>query len=234
MKRLFSFPLIFFLLTSLCWMWGCAGPPRLHFFSEATLPMIGCRDLQLSGSWQFVHIVEATPPGYKTVTLMGVVQIHETLQELHCALLSLEGLVLFEAHWKDGETTVLRALPPFDKPGFTDGLMADLGFIFLAPEITSQVFGRMDDGTPVCRYELADGEIRDMMAFLDGGWKLMRYAKGSRLVQTLMADGPSDSDPAAPMPRHLSLITHGLLGYRLTLTLVSADALSSSASSSEK
>lgn len=234
--------LMIFLLLS----WGCAaGPPTLYPFAAVNWQTFDtCVSFEVPGSWQFVHIIEITPPGHRTITLMGVVQTDDAPWRIHCALLSLEGLVLFEARWEADETTVLRALPPLDKPGFADGLMADLLFIFMAPDIASQTFAQLKNGTPVCRYVLKNGEIRDFLTFPNGSWQLLRYAGGTRLAQTLTVGVPSETGDIITLPAHLSLKarniwgddlslpvhrtlkTHGLLGYDLVLTLVSADEIS--------
>ena len=198
---------------------GCARlPPITPLTAPETMtcPVVYVRD-----AWQFVHIIEATPPGRTTTTLMGAVEVTPDEDRLHCALMTLEGLVLFEA---DGgrQVNILRALPPFDKPGFTHGLIEDIRLMFLAPETVSMVCGRLAEGRAVCRYRLADNQTRDLLTTEDHGWELRAYNKDGTLRRTLIADGSGAENAATRIPKHLTLIAHGMLGYELNLTLVEA------------
>ncbi|GAB6907702.1 conserved exported hypothetical protein [Desulfosarcina cetonica] len=209
------------LLFCLCLTTACARLPKL---SPLAGPPPACASFFARDGWQFVHIIEATPPGRSAMTLMGVVQL--TPPDLHCALMTLEGLVLFEARW-DGRMTVLRALPPFDNKGFAQGLVDDIRLIFLTPPVSRQSVGRLDDGRPVCRYRLADGETRDLVQTADGGWEMRCYRPGRGLTKTLTTDALPTDRSRMPVPAHMQLKTHGMLGYNLTLTLVEAQPLNS-------
>ena len=65
-------------------------------------------------------------------TVIGVTSLAG--DEISCALMTVEGLTLFAAVFKTGaEPEVRRAVPPFDRPGFARGLMADVRTIFVQP-----------------------------------------------------------------------------------------------------
>ncbi|BBO81602.1 hypothetical protein DSCO28_21680 [Desulfosarcina ovata subsp. sediminis] len=209
------------LLLGLCLIAGCARLPRLSSLDGVPAD---CPGIWARGKWQFVHIIEATPPGRSATTMMGVVQVSSATRHLHCVLLTLEGLVLFEADCGQ-QIAVRRALPPFDNKGFAQGLIDDIRLIFLAPENISPIAGALDDGTVVCRYRLGGGETRDLSATPDGGWSLRCYRSAARPEKTLIAQEDIAADGPAPIPAHLTLTTHGMLGYTLTLTLVEARPL---------
>ena len=61
--------------------------------------------------------------------MLGVVSLDPEANTVECALLSIEGLRLFEAH-DDGTLTTRRALPPFDRPALANGMMQDIRLIF--------------------------------------------------------------------------------------------------------
>ena len=207
---------------------GCAHLPRL---SPPAGGMADCPRIYVRDAWQFVHIIEATPPGRATSTLMGVVQVVPAARRLHCVLMTLEGLVLFEADC-GRQVNILRALPPFDDRGFAQGLIDDIRLIFLAPERASRTAGALADGSPVCRYRLENGDVHDLVQ-TGGGWELRCYRKGRTLIRTLVAQKAAPRDAGSPMPAHLTLTAPGMLGYDLTLTLVDAQRLPPSTADSK-
>jgi hypothetical protein len=171
-----------------------------------------------------VHTIEATPPNGERYTMMGVVQLSSELRRLHCVLLTLEGMVLFEAR-HDGKVSILRALPPFDKQGFAQGLMDDLLLIFMAPAHPAQVTGFNQEGGYVCRYRTTGGRIQDIV-MADHGWAIRTYSPRFKLEKTLTPlSAPNETDTLHPIPRQLALKSHGMLGYDLVLTLVEAKSL---------
>jgi hypothetical protein len=208
---------------------GCAGLPQL---SPTSGNLADCPAIHARSAWQFVHIIEAKPPGQAATTLIGVVQVTPATRHLHCVLMTLEGLVLFEA---DGvrPMRVLRALKPFANHGFAQGLMDDIKLIFLAPDVASQTTGLLSDGRVVCRCRLENGDVRDLIQTAGEGWELHSYRKGRTLTRTLVASGASPQTIASPMPAHLTLTAHGVLGYDLTLTLVDAQPLAPSMTDNE-
>lgn len=201
---------------------GCTSLPRLH--SSGSTSLKDCRMVYAHGNWQFVHSIEATPPNGERYTMMGVVQLSSESRSMHCVLLTLEGMVLFEAH-HDGQVTILRALPPFDKRGFAHGLMDDLLLIFMAPAHAAQTTGFTQEGRYVCRYPMTGGRIQDIV-MADHGWVIRTYSPSLKLERTLTPlSAKSGANTHHPIPRQLGLKTHGMLGYDLVLTLVEAQPL---------
>jgi hypothetical protein len=174
------------------------------------------------GDWQFVHIIEAAPPNRQKYTLTGVVRVSSENRTLHCVLLTLEGLILFEAD-VGRNVSILRALPPFGKPGFSRGLINDLMLIFLPPEAPPEICGDMPTGAYACRYPEHSGAIRDILMFPGESWEVRRYNSRGGLEKTLKpVDMRADGQPPF-LPDQMILKTHGMLGYDLVLTLVESE-----------
>lgn len=206
------------LMATSCAMPPRAVPPEIIAAADAaaTRP---CAALFPVGRWQFVHAIAfRTDQGEGTA--LGVVVLSET--EIRCALMTVEGLTLFEAR-SAGEAApeVTRAIPPFDKPGFAGGLMRDIRLIFRPPPGNAES-GRLADGGPICRFTDTD-TVTDILPQPDGCWSIHVYTgrTGSRTIQ---ARGCRPIASAA-IPGRLELTADEPDGYSLTMRLVSAERL---------
>lgn len=202
---------------------ACARLPAIHAPADGSPGLYtpsDCVGIYPQGDWQFVHIIQAIPPDHQQYTMTGVVRMSSQKRTLHCVLLTLEGLVLFEARINE-TVSVLRALPPFDAPGFARGLVDDLMLIFLPPENPPEIWGKMKDGVFACRFPEDSGGTRDVVLPAAGPWEVRRYSPRGGLKKTLKAE----TDNNRSIPDHMILKTHGVLGYDLVLTLVEAEQL---------
>lgn len=209
----------------LLWLLLCSACARLPAIHPPTGGSPGqhtpsdCLGIYPQGDWQFVHIIQAIPPNDQQYTMTGVVRMSSEQRTLHCVLLTLEGLVLFEARIDDKDVSVLRALPPFDAPGFARGLVDDLMLIFLPPDNPPEIWGNMADGIFACRFSEDSDGTRDVVLPPAGPWEVRRYSHRGGLQKTLKADNNRS------IPDRMILKTHGVLGYDLVLTLVEAEQL---------
>ena len=193
--------------------YGCAGPPVLVPAGDASF----CPAIFLQGRWQVVHAIEATYPDASRGLLVGVTQLSSSNRTLDCTLMTVEGFVLFQAS-DAGNLEIRRALPPFDRPGFAAGLLADVRLVLLAPA-GGATSGRTADGRAVCRYACAGDQTTDIAAE-PGGWRLERFDAAGRLRRTAILRTSTGN-----LPQHISLQAHGAAGYRLNLKLISAACL---------
>jgi hypothetical protein len=219
------------LLFCLCLVSCAAGPPRI--VGESSAGRIGdnwktlVAPLFPTGTWRFVHSIEATLPGGRRTVLIGVTEVSSRQRRLHCVLMSIEGLVLFDARG-DGTIRVERAIAPFDSKKFAQGLMADVALMLLAPPGAPVATGTLKTGEPVCRYRKLEsgGKVLTTDVIREGKecWVLNQY-EGGRLRRSLRAQGRGGvtGGAAEGVPEKWRLTAYGPGGYCLYLKLLEAE-----------
>lgn len=208
-----------------CAAWKIQAPQPLTplpFKQDAAI----CSSIFPQGNWQFVHSLEFSRADGRGTTVIGVTNLTEN--DLHTALLTVEGLTLFEADFfQDGEFQVHRAVPPFDNPNFAKGMMKDIRTIFRPPPGTLKL-GRTTAPHTVCRYTDNDGRITDVLPDFDDYqgdcWRIRRYSAEQDM--NLVVVGKSCLDTmSAVIPEHLELRSYGIADYTIKMKLLSADRL---------
>jgi hypothetical protein len=177
-------------------------------------------------NWQFVHSLNFSRADGRGTTVIGVTTLTEN--NLHTALLTVEGLTLFEADFfRDGEFEVHRAVPPFDNPNFAKGMMNDIRTIF-RPPAGSLTFGSTTASQAVCRYTDNDGWITDVLPDFDDYrgdcWRIRRYSAEQDMKLAVTATSCLDT-MSTFIPEHLELRSYGIAGYTIKMKLLSADRL---------
>jgi len=176
MKRIHWLPLITLVLIA------CHSLPAVTPEEQAPAGIeAACRDAFPRQAWRMVHTITTDFPGQRKGVMLGVVSLVPEEHTVACALLSIEGLRLFEAH-DDGTLTIRRALPPFDRPALAEGMMRDIRLLFFPPHGPPLLIGRMPSGDPGCRYALADG-YQDIVRKPSGDIVILRYDQRYRLTQ---------------------------------------------------
>lgn len=153
--------------------------------------------------------------------LIGVTTIDG--DTLGCALVSVEGLTLFEALYpEDAGVVIRRAIAPFDKPAFAAGLIGDIRAIFQPPTADLVMTGQGAGTTSVCRYKKAGSGVVDIEFAAGDCWRIKQYGPDLLLQRTII--GRSCSKPGSVrIPDYLELKTYGRNGYTLKMTLIRAD-----------
>lgn len=218
MKRLLLLPAAAFVLLS------CAGLPAIVSPDKPVPGGIAprCDRLYLEGRWQFQHVIEATYPGGRQSVLLGVSTISADTGHIDCVLMTIEGVVVFNARY-DGEIHVLRAVVPFDSENFAEGLINDMRLIFLRPADVPTESGTLADGSFICRYRQAHGPVVDIVKISDYQWELRQYDRrlsGRRTVDLFYREKPPLS--GFTPPDRLKLATAGYTGYTLDMDLIEA------------
>jgi hypothetical protein len=210
------------LLICLAGLTACAHLPRINPIPPGcpTPNVSACRDLFPHGRWQLYHSIEATLPDGRKSVLTGVTVLSSEDRSIRWALMTVEGFVLFSGRWDENTLTVDRAVPPFNRPGFAQGLMDDLRLLLFAPQDPLIATGRLEKGDPVCRFGSPENTI-DIAMEPDGSRIVRQYGSNRRLVRSVVAHG---WNPVANglFARHLILKHHGILGYMLKLKLINA------------
>jgi hypothetical protein len=172
--------------------------------------------------WRMVHTITTDLPGGRQGVMLGVVSLSPATNTIECALLSIEGLRLFEAR-DDGTLTIRRALPPFDRPALAEGMMQDIRMLFFPPGGKPVSTGILPSGNPACRYALADGFL-DVIRTPEGLFILERYDHRQRMIRRaeISTCRPPGVEGNGTVPCRIHLEATGANGYRLDLELVEA------------
>lgn len=206
---------------------GCA-PQYPVYLPEFAAPVneVGhnaCAAVFPRGRFQFVHSIEFAMADGPVSTVIGVTSLAG--DEISCALLTVEGLTLFAAVFKTGaEPEVRRAVPPFDRPGFARGLMADVRTIFVQPPAEDVLYGKLADNTLVCRSTAADGQVTDIMPAGDGCWRITTYTP-ERVIDRSVVARSCRKNGGALIPDYLELTGFGREKYTLKMKLLTAEEL---------
>ena len=185
MKKFFfgnaSFRSLALFLLLLLNIQACTGLKPLIPLDPARKPEVleGCRRLFLPGKYRLVHALETVTPEWGRGTVIGVVVADPRTRHFRTVMMTIEGWVLFDA--EAGERLVIhRAVPPFDKPAFAEGLAEDIRLALLPPDGEPIAWGADKGGAPVCRFERADGRLVEVMTGGDGiAWIRLYDAEGA-------------------------------------------------------
>jgi hypothetical protein len=133
---------------------------------------------------RFIDAIEAKLPDGKKMTLIGITVIDPAERSVRAAIMTIEGLLLFDASTHNDVITLYRALPPFDGPEFRSALLRDVQFLLLPPAGEPQHCGILNNGSSICRYGLAGGMTIDVVVHPDNSWELQEYRNGSVATRT--------------------------------------------------
>lgn len=218
----------FCLLLILIFMVSCAANPQLRL-PEMTTAEDGreedvCADVFPQGNrgkWQFVHSIDFTMKNGSGTTVVGVTTLDGN--DIESALVTVEGLTLFEATFShDKSFEIRRAVPPFDKPEFAQGLINDIRAIFQPPPGIKMQTGQLAGAASVCRYVEMDGGVVDVLPDIDGCLQIKSYNPDLILERSILGQSCREIGSSL-IPDYIELKTFGRTGYTLKMTLISAD-----------
>ena len=213
---------------------GCAGlPPIVPLDNSDSLDKQSLsRELNTlfpTDSFQFVHAIELTMPGSHSAMLMGVVNIHPRHRAIHCVIMTLEGLVLFEADHTGEAFTIHRAIPPFDSQALARGLVSDIELIFFRPRGQLNAWGTLENKNAVLRFSEPDGGTIDIVISPDRTIWTQNVRTGShrikRCVKYTFPQAATNSQPPV-FPESITLTAAFPTRYTLIMTLTDANLIS--------
>jgi len=187
-----------------------------------------CAAVFPQGNRQFVHAIDFTMQNGSGTAVVGVTSLND--DNIACALVTVEGLTLFEAVFRHDESfTVKRAVPPFDSPEFATGLIGDIRAIFQPPSghgsrgkllLPAPAAGL----TAVCRYKVPAGGVVDVLPDVDGCWQIRSYTSDGIMDRTIVGQSCKEQSGGL-IPDSIELKTYGPTGYTLKMTLIRADTI---------
>ena len=211
MKTLSFFILIFFL------------------FSCQTLPVINPQSFQdnkktficphpfLKEKYRLVHTIEVRMAGNTQSAVLGVTLADPVPRSVSCAIITAEGIVLFEAESSPEGIKVNRALPPFDAESLAKNMMEDIKLIFLAPDGKFKTKGLLPDGAKTCRYLQENGDWIDVIENESSGTQIKRYSSSGALERHVRFN-----NKGGDIYESIGLQAKELFDYSLLMTLIEA------------
>ena len=196
---------------------GCARQgPVLSPVSPERSPVIvrECQAIFPTGPWQATHVVEASMPLGNETSLIGVVVAGPNHSDFRSLLMTEEGIVIFDAIYRQGTIEVRRALPPLDPSGFGHSMVADVHLLLFTPKGRVTEVGQLSSGESVCRWRDGD-ETVDVIVARGRAVRLLRFESGSLVREVKL--GELD---ARGLPVEAWLETQGMIGYSLHLRLL--------------
>lgn len=216
---------IMLLFCTVLFFVSCSAIPKLEPLNSEALPGVinECRTMFPANGWQFVHSIEATIQGRQKAFLIGITDISPDLGRVRCVMMTIEGLVLFDA-LSDQETVIKRGISPFDSMAFANGLMKDIKLIFFSPDGECIKTGMLGKGSYVCRYGNDGNTIVDLIANPDRTREIRLYRSGdlARSVKAYFKQDVHNRNQYA-VPERLELAAHGVHAYALVLRLIRSE-----------
>ena len=185
--------------------------------SEESAIRLQCKELFPDGKWQFVHSIEADMAGGRQTTMIGVTSISSADLTIHCVMMTIEGLVLFDGVFDGQKVIINRGVPPFDTPSFAKGMIDDIRLIFFHPRTPAINTGSLEDGALICRFHIGKETAQDVVIRPNGSWTIHQYhgKQLKRTVQTFVNEDGVLREKSAPV--RIKLTAHGSSGYSLLL-----------------
>lgn len=178
----------------------------------------------------FVHSIQAVFAGHKKSSFMGLTWVIPETRDIRCNILTVEGMLLFDASFQHEKLKVLRQVPPFDSPHFAQGLMQDIQLVFFPPQGDIVARGMTDSQAPIRRFQVSKRETIDLIVPPDSSaWILHKYVD-TNLVRRIKAQDLISQGTKAHSytpPRFMELTAHGQeMDYTLRMELLETERLS--------
>lgn len=171
---------LFFLILPVL-LFSCQTLPSIQPFSPDIERSFTCPFPFLRGNYRLVHAIESRMPANRRSSVIGITLVEPLSRSVSCAIMTPEGMVLFEARETDGKLKIKRALPPFDSETLAQNMMEDIKLTFLPPQGEIQHRGSLSDGSTVCRYLEENGDRIDLIESKPNDIQLKRYSSSGVL-----------------------------------------------------
>jgi hypothetical protein len=183
--------------------------------SQADENALTCPSPFLKERYRLVHSIEHRMFGETQSVIIGVTLADPSARVISCAIMTAEGMVLFEAESGPGTLKVNRALPPLDSADFAKNMIEDIKLIFFAPEGKFQVKGTLPDGATACRYKEENGDWIDVINDKSEGIVIKRYSSAGSLKRQIKFN-----KMAGNIYQSIELQANEAFNYSLLMTLI--------------
>jgi hypothetical protein len=183
--------------------------------SPAEEKNLTCPSPFLKEKYRLVHAIETRVAGKTQSAIIGITLADPNTRLVSCAIMTAEGMVLFEAESGPGMLKVNRALPPFDSADFAKNMIEDIKLIFFAPDGKIHNKGNLPDGTTACRYHKENGDWIDVITDKSEGIAIKRYTSDGFLKRQVKFNKTAGS-----IYQSIELQANETFNYSLLMTLI--------------
>ena len=149
--------------------------------------------------------------------IIGVTVADPATSVVSCAIMTAEGMVMFDAESGPDGLKINRALPPFDSENFAKNMIEDIKLIFFSPVGKIQNRGYLPDGATVCRYLEENGDWIDVITNKSEGVQIKRYSSAGTLKRQIKF-----KETAGNIYQSIELQAYESFNYSLLMTLIEA------------
>jgi hypothetical protein len=198
---------------------SCRTLPAINSIPPLESNVSVCPSPFLKEPSRLVHTIEARVAGETQGAIIGITLVDPATRFVSCAIMTAEGMVLFEAQ-ANPALKVIRALPPFDSGDFAKNMIEDIKLIFLAPDGEIRTKGTLSGGARICRWQAKSGDWIDVIAGEPEVIEINRYsACGSPQRRVKLNRG------AENIYSNIELTAKETFNYALLMTLITAEPL---------
>lgn len=211
------------LLILTMFLLSCQTLPLINSpVSPAEEKALTCPSPFLKEKYRLVHTIETRVAGKTQSAIIGVTLADPSTCFVSCAIMTAEGMVLFEAESGPGTLKITRALPPFDSMDFAKNMIEDIKLIFFTPEGKIQKKGNLPDGARVCRYLEESGDWIDVITDKSEGMSINRYSSAGILKRQVKFNKTMGN-----IYQNIELQANETFNYSLLMTLIEAEPVKS-------
>lgn len=206
--RLFNVAFLVLALTA------CAAVPPYKPLSPQS--GVACPGIFPPKAFWVVHKIDLKSARIGKGVFIGAAKVEPQKNALHAVLMSVEGMVLFEAEYENGDLKIISAFPPLNDPAFAKGLMADVLFVLLKPAGGPVEQGVDGQGLTACRWTAEADAVLETALMPDGAVRMRLYGGDRRAAKEALAWPPFDRE----MPARICLKAFSPSNYTIELTLI--------------
>ena len=192
----------------------------LPVITQATPPektASACPNPFLKQKTTLIHAIEVHMAGGIKSAVIGVTEADPATREISCAIMTAEGMVLFEAIETNGTLDVRRAMSPFDSAHFARNMLEDIKLIFFEPLGNIEKIGFLPTGDIACRWRTGNSDTIDVLK-TGGGLSEVKLYSGSGKVKRYI----KFNDLAGGFYQNIELRAQEIASYTLFMNLVEA------------
>lgn len=202
-------------------------PELSRVSGKSNLNEVGfCAEPFIKTPTQLIHSLEVTLPGEHFTHVIGIINLYPVKRGLEIVVMSIEGLVLFNADYINEEIRVLKRSGPFESNDFVEGLLHDVRLIFLYPDDSLIQKGMTGNGDLTCRFQTEDRGWLDVVIKPDENWEIRQYdAEKEPVVTVLSRNDKEHQTKNQAVPEIMVLESNGMLRYKITMRLLESVAI---------